>query len=214
MIQNLATDNWITILFVFLLAILVILNFLFPIKFKAFLSFFKKEQFYVKYIKTFVVSDLFFLLFSFFSVLVYAFLLYKLVLYFNRSEQSNHFLFYLQIAAYTFWYVILRFILGRIVQFLFDIKSFQDSLLLYKWLYLSKSALLLFPFLVVFHYYNLNFYYVIIAVFFGIILVYNYFVLILKNQKYIFKHLFYFILYLCTLEIAPLIVYLKIIFKV
>ena len=214
MIRNLATDNWITLLFLFLVAILVLLNYLFSIKFKDFILLFKKEQFYVKYYKTFVKTDLFFLFSSLFTVLVYVFVIYKVFLYFNKPVEINTFLLYLRIFGITFWYVIIRYFLGLVIGNIFKINSYQDSFLYYKWLYLSKNALLIFPFIIVFHYYNFSFGFVVLAAILAIILVYNYFVLLSKNQKIIFKHLFYFILYLCTLEIAPLIIYLKIVFGV
>jgi len=214
MIRNLATDNWITILFVFLIGILVLLHFIFEPKFKDFIPFFKKEQFYTKYFKTFIKTDLFFLLFLLFNILVYSFLIYKVYLYYNKPENSSHLFLYLKISSITFWYVVIRFIIGKILDRFFKTKDFHESILYYKWIYLSKNAMYLLPFLIVFHYYNLTFSFVILAAILAIILVYNYFVLIRKNQKNIFKHLFYFILYLCTLEITPLIIYLKIVFRV
>ena len=214
MIRELATNNWITFLFVFLLAILVVINYLFPIKFLEFSSFFKKEQFYTKYSKTFVVLEVFFLLVTFFSILLYSFILYKLLLYYKNEVYYNSFFFYLRLVGVTFGYVLIRYFLGKFINNFFKDKKFQEHILFYKWLFLSKMGFYIFPLVIVFHYYNLTYFYLVLAVIMAIILVYNYFVLLLKNQKYIFKHLFYFILYLCTLEIAPLIVYLKIVLKV
>jgi len=212
MIRSLATDNWITILFVFLIGILVLLHYIFESKFKDFIPFFKKEQFYIKYFKTFLKTDLFFLLFVIFNILVYSFLIYKVYLYYKNLENNNHLVLYLKIISISFWYVIIRFIIGEILVRLFKTKDFYESLMYYKWIFLSKNATYILPFLIVFHYYNFAFSFVILAVIVAIILVYNYLILIYKNQKNIFKHLFYFILYLCALEIAPLFIYFKIVF--
>ncbi len=214
MIRELATNNWITFLFVFLLAILVVVNYLFPIKLLEFSSFFKKKQFYTKYSKTFVALDVFFLLVTFFSCLLYSFFIYKLLLYYKNEVYYNSFFFYLRLVGVTFGYILVRFFLGKFINNFFKDKKFQEHILFYKWLFLSKMAFYIFPLIIVFHYYNLTYFYLVLGVIMAIILVYNYFDLLLKNQKYIFKHLFYFILYLCTLEIAPLIIYLKIVLKV
>lgn len=214
MIRSLTTDNWITILFVLLIGVLVLLNYLFSVKFKDFIPFFKKEQFYIKYFKTFTQTNLFFLLFGVFDILIYSFLIYKIYVFYKKPEMDSHLLDYLKILNITFWYIILRFFIGKILDRIFKIKNFNASLLYYKWIYLSKNALSLFPFLILLHYYKLNFSFIFLAVIVAIILVYNYFILLHKNQKNIFKHLFYFILYLCTLEIAPLIIYLKIVYSV
>lgn len=214
MIRSLTTDNWITILFVLLIGVLVLLNYLFSVKFKDFIPFFKKEQFYIKYFKTFTQTNLFFLLFSIFDILIYSFLIYKIYVFYKKPEMDSHLLVYIKILNITFWYIILRFFIGKILDRIFKIKNFNTSLLYYKWIYLSKNALYLFPFLILLHYYKLNFSFIFLAVIVAIILVYNYFILLHKNQKNIFKHLFYFILYLCTLEIAPLIIYLKIVYSV
>jgi hypothetical protein len=213
MIRSLATENWITILFIILFGILVLVNYLFPVKFKHFTAFFKREQFYIKYFKTFVKTDLFFLLFTFFSILIYSFIIFKLYLYFKKTISNNTLLLYLEITNFTFWYVIFRHVLEIIIGYFFKIKNFQDSILFYKWIHLSKNAMILLPFIIIFHYYNLSSGFVILSIIMSIVLVYNYFVLLQKKRKNIFNHLFYFILYLCTLEIAPLIIYLKIVFK-
>lgn len=214
MIPSQVTDNWITILFVVLLAFLVLLNSLFPRKFKDFMTFFKREQFYTKYVKTFVLSDLFFLVFILFSVLIYSFILFKIKLYYTKASITNSIILFSKITAITFWFILIRFILGKLAAAIFKNRNLQEALLFYKWIYLSKNALILFPFIVIFHYYNSSFSFLILGLVTAIILVYNYFVLLVKNQKIIFQHLFYFILYLCTLEIAPLIIYFYIVLKV
>ena len=49
----------------------------------------------------------------------------------------------------------------------------------------------------------------ITILFFIIMLVFRYVLLLINNKKLILNNLFYFILYICTLEIAPLILILK-----
>ncbi|NQV78269.1 MAG: DUF4271 domain-containing protein, partial [Lutibacter sp.] len=44
---------------------------------------------------------------------------------------------------------------------------------------------------------------------FLLVLILRYVLILLNNKKLIFNNLFYFILYLCALEIAPLIIVLK-----
>ncbi len=214
MIRNLATDNWVTFLFVILIGLLVLLQYLFPVKYKNFTPLFKKEQFYVKYIGTFNLLDVFNLISILFFLTIFSFLMYKLVIYYKVYEDFTGFLLFGKLFLYGFLFLLIRYFLGKMVSKVMHISKATESVLFYKIIILTKISFYLFPFIIIFHYYDLDDFYVYLVLVSGIILVYNYFQILLKNQRLIFKHLFYFILYLCTLEIAPLFIYLKIVFKV
>jgi len=110
-------------------------------------------------------------------------------------------------------YFLFRYLLGYFLSFVFNLKQDRKRLVYAKMSYFHNITLWLIPFLVLYNY--IENYKVIVLnislVIFLILLVLRYSLLLYHNKKLIFSDLFYFILYLCALEIAPLIIILKIV---
>ncbi|MEL4306936.1 DUF4271 domain-containing protein [Joostella sp. CR20] len=115
------------------------------------------------------------------------------------------------ILPFLFLFILFKFYLEKIIATIFDIIPFVESFHFHKVTYRNLTALLLLPLISLFIYSNLQsniVFYVILLVFisFNVISM----VLTLRNhQKLIGKYLFYFILYLCALEIAPYLILIK-----
>ena len=120
--------------------------------------------------------------------------------------------FYLKILGLIVLYWVFRYGIGKLIAYMFNLEKIQNQAVFLKMSYYYSASLYLLLFLVFsvyFFQFNLLFIY-ITAVFFLIfsIIRYVHFLAFFKTQ--ISSNLFYFILYLCTLEIAPLLIAVKI----
>jgi len=109
-------------------------------------------------------------------------------------------------------FVLIKVLLERLIGSLFEIDKLIDAYLFQKISYKNLLGLLLFPinvFLIFSFKPNLTIIYIIIIILF-IINVSGLVTTIKTNQSLIKQNLFYFILYLCALEIAPYIIIYKV----
>ena len=123
--------------------------------------------------------------------------------FFNTSKTDG--ILFIQIATFLSVFVLSKFLIEKIIATSFNIEEFSDQFNLQKVSYRTYVGLLLLPIdAILFYNSNLpNFliYLLIVAVLLTNLLTY---VISLKNyQNLLIGKLFYFILYLCALEIAP-----------
>ncbi|EIJ38303.1 DUF4271 domain-containing protein [Galbibacter orientalis] len=115
------------------------------------------------------------------------------------------------ILPFLFLFILFKFYLEKIIATIFDILPFVESFHFHKVTYRNLSALVLLPLISLFIYSDLRgniVFYIIILTFLSLNTIST--VLTLRNhQKLIGKYLFYFILYLCALEIAPYLILIK-----
>tara|TARA_B100000745_G_C20084505_1_gene370553 strand:+ start:137 stop:715 length:579 start_codon:yes stop_codon:yes gene_type:complete len=107
--------------------------------------------------------------------------------------------------------ILIKVLLERLIGSLFGIDTLIDSYLFQKTSYKNFSGLLLLPIniLLVFTIpLSINLFYVIIGLLFIINLM-GFITSIKTHQKTILNNIFYFILYLCALEIAPYVILYK-----
>jgi hypothetical protein len=126
----------------------------------------------------------------------------------NASANRNLYLLFSGIIA---TYFILRFLIGLLLATIFELKELFFKLSFEKSNYLSNVILWSLP-LILLSSYMVIFKFIMIKItvtFFIILLVFRYGLILINNKKLILNNLFYFILYICTLEIAPLILILK-----
>ena len=131
--------------------------------------------------------------------------------HFNWVSGYEDFFGFLWVLFSVLSYFILRFSIGFIISFVFDLKEIHLKLMFEKINYLNTVVIWILPFLILSSY--IPFYGDILLTVTGILglilLIWRYTLLIFNNKKLIFGELFYFILYLCALEIAPLIILLR-----
>jgi hypothetical protein len=112
---------------------------------------------------------------------------------------------FIQLFTYSSVFVLAKFLIDKIIATAFSMEEFADQFNLQKASYRNYIALLLFPINVVL-YYNESLPDLLFNVLIFLILTANLFTYLtsLKNhQNLLVGKLFYFILYLCALEIAP-----------
>ncbi|WP_255462846.1 DUF4271 domain-containing protein [Galbibacter sp. BG1] len=127
--------------------------------------------------------------------------------YFQLPHSINPYL----ILPFLFLFILFKFYLEKIIATVFDIQPFVESFHFHKVTYRNLSALIVLPIISLFIYSDLSheiIFYLLLFTFVSLNVIAM--ILTLRNhQKLIGKYLFYFILYLCALEIAPYLIVIK-----
>lgn len=213
----LISDNWIAILFVFCFLLLFLLKLFDAEKMRGYsLSIFNKGFIEITSEEKQSLFSLFHIGFIGFSFLSISLTVYFFLVHYQEKTVFS-LLEYSQIASYVLVYIFGRNILELLLIRILEIKQLLGYFFVSKRSYLYSISIGIF-------FLNLIYFYGferigsvlsgIILLLSGIILLFAIrFVLILINNKnLIIKELFYFILYLCAFEIAPLLILFKLIF--
>ena len=196
--------DWATILFVSGFALIAIVKTVFETRFNDFMNLIVSD----KYIKIYRDSSH---LMSGFTILLFIVQILSLAFFIQLALNSfgyipkSDWLVFIQIATVLFVFILSKFLIEKIIATTFDIEEFTEQFNLQKVSYRTYVALFLLP-LDIILYYNDNlsqngFLFIIISLIILNIITY---IIALKNyQSLLFSKMFYFILYLCTLEIAP-----------
>jgi len=201
------SQDWITVVFILGLILLVVLKTLNQKKLK--------EQYRSFFLKGFVEkkTEEMTSFFSLFNLLIFVFttlvisLSITLIIKDSPLNNSITFFFYLKNFSLTALYLILFLGIDFLLSALFEAKTILNYIIVAKINYLFSSALWVFPVLILTAYGLENTSLLkglIMALFIlSIVLVF------INNKKLIVRKLFYFILYICTLEIAPIVIFYK-----
>lgn len=196
--------DWITLLFMVTLSLVAITKTAFENRFTDFVNLIISN----KYLKIYKDSSN---LMSWFTILLFAVQLFsfsffiQLVLTYYGLTFKTNWISFVQIFTFLSFFTLSKFLIEKIIATAFDIENFIEQYNLFKVSYRTYIGLLLLPVNLVLYYSDLMNKYVIISVLVTLLAINAItYLLSLKNyQKFLFSRLFYFILYICTLEIAP-----------
>lgn len=203
--REIATNDWVTLSFLLCLVLLFFIKLINRSKLQEYsLAFFsrgfissltdKKEGF------PFVSS----ILLMVFVIINFSLIILLLKVNFNPKGEA---LTFLKIIFYVFLYYSLKIVIDFVIIKTLQIKKIIRTFIYSKYIYLSGVAIWLFPCLLIDNYYfkspNLLYFFIVF------LFLLRFFLVLFNNKKLILNKLFYFILYLCTLEIAPLFIILK-----
>ena len=198
------TADWATILFVVALALIAVTKTVFENRFAEFVKLAASD----KYIKVYRDSSN---LMSWFNVLLFviqlislSFFIQLVLSYFGHAAIDDWILF-IRIFTLLGVFILSKFLIEKIIAASFKIEEFIEQFNLQKVSYRTYIGLLILP-IDIMLYYNENAPKTLIFSLIGIVLIINIltYLISLKNyQNLVIGKLFYFILYLCTLEIAP-----------
>ncbi len=202
------SKDWITLVFLIILTLFVIIKYQYSERFSRLFSLLISRNYLVIYSK---ISPLLLNPFHLFFAVIQLFI-FSLTIFVGIKANSSiakefEFSFFLNILAGVFIFTVLRYFLGKLLAIVFDLEKEYESVTYLKISYLSNFCLLIFPLLLgaLYLFYDSTVVAIIIAVTSIMMLLLYYAFIIKNNQKLILKNFFYFILYLCALEIAPLI---------
>ncbi len=199
------SDYWITLVILLSIVLLAIMKLLKPNKLLGYtLAFFTPGYFQKKAenrVAFFTPFNLVLFLFTTITLSLFLYLVFLPVIYIKGV--FNFIIIFCSILIYLFSKQILDKMFANIL----GLSDVTNYFLISKYGYLSSLSLLLFPFLIL-NLYAINNRVFIIGVF-VFLFVFRAFLILYNNKKLVISKLFYFILYFCTLEIAPLLILYK-----
>ena len=208
----LENKDWATLLFVLSFAIVAITKSTYETRFGEFSKLIFSDKYAKIYRDTSHLKGSFIVGLFLVQIVSYAFFIQLTMHTFGYAEKTDWLLF-IQISTILLYFILGKYLIEKIVATSFNIDEFVELFNLQKVTYRSYIGLLILPvnaFLFYSDTISKNIPLVIIGVSLCISL-YSYFISIKTYQNVIFGKLFYFILYLCALEIAPCIILYKVI---
>ena len=196
--------DWATLLFLVALALLVIAKSAFETRFHDFARLIVSDKYTKIYRDSSHLMSGFNLLLFIINLISLSFFVQLVLVHFGYGEKTDWILF-LRIFTLLGVFILSKFLIEKIIATTFGIEDIIEQFNLQKVTIRTYIGLILLPFSIILFYGNYLTNSLFLSII-GILLVINIvtYLISLKNyQNLIFSKLFYFILYLCALEIAP-----------
>ncbi|MCD2257895.1 DUF4271 domain-containing protein [Psychroserpens luteolus] len=212
MLRDVIYNDWFTVFLILGLVFITLSKYVFAHRFKDFLAVIGNSKYLKIYARDQKFIDGFDALLFFngiISVSIFAFICYSTLV--NPSEFDLNLFFKLLFGVGVLF--LIKILLERLIGSLFEIDGLIDSYLFQKTTFKNYTGFVLFPINCILIY-TLNPSKTIIYIIICIMVLINLigFISSLKNhQKLLLNNIFYFILYLCALEIGPYLILYKLI---
>jgi hypothetical protein len=196
--------DWATYLFVFSFVLIAISKTAFETRFSEFLRILVSDKYIKVYKDTSHLMSGFTILLFIVQIISFSFFIQLVLTSFGYVSKTDWIIF---IRIFTFFgiFVLSKFLIEKIVATIFNIEEFAEQFNLQKVSYRTFIGLILLP-INIYLFYNNTSSHILIYFTIAIILIINlfsYLVSLKIYQNLLIGKLFYFILYLCALEIAP-----------
>jgi hypothetical protein len=198
------TNDWVTLVFIMALGIVAITKSVHENRFEDFTKLIFSDKYIRIYRDSSHLMGMFSISLFFVQIISFSFFIQILLDHFGYGLKTDWVLF-IQIFTFIIYFILSKFLIEKIIGTTFKIEEFIEQYNLQKVTYRTYVGLVLLPIDIILFYYGSILKNIPLIVLYSIvvlnILLYVYSI---KNyRKEIFGKLFYFILYLCTLEIAP-----------
>ena len=196
--------DWATYLFVFSFVLIAITKTAFETRFSEFLRILVTDKYIKVYKDTSHLMSGFTILLFIVQIISFSFFIQLVLNFFGYVSKTDWIIF---IRIFTFFgiFVLSKFLIEKIVATIFNIEEFTEQFNLQKVSYRTFIGLILLP-INIYLFYNNTPANILIYITIAVILIINlfsYLVSLKIYQNLLIGKLFYFILYLCALEIAP-----------
>ena len=200
----LVNKDWATVLFVLAIAIIALNKSIFSIRFNEFIKLGYSDKYNKVYKDTNNLLNWFTISMFIIQLISFSFFILLLLSFFNYTKTDNY-ITYIQIVTFLFVFVLSKFLIEKIIANAFNIEEVVEQFNLQKVIFRTYIGLFLLPINIILFYndpVSKNFIAILICTVMTTC-VFTYLVSIKNYQNIIFSKLFYFILYLCALEIGP-----------
>ncbi len=198
------TKDWATVLFVFSLLLIVIAKSSFENRFYDFIRLLVSDKYTKIYRESSHLMSGFNILLFVVNLISFSFFIQLVLSHYQYGEKTDWILF-VRIFTLLTVFILSKFLIEKIIATTFGIEEIIEQFNLQKVTFRTYIGLLLLPVSVILFYGSYSTNSLILSII-GILLIINVltYIISLKNyQNLVFGKLFYFILYLCALEIAP-----------
>lgn len=197
--------DWATLLFVLTFAVVAMTKSAYENRFSEFSRLIFSDKYAKIYRDNNHMKSSFTVGLFFVQVVSFAFFILLSMNIFDDTVKKTDWILFIQIATFLLYFILGKYLIEKIVAASFNIDEFVELFNSQKVTYRTYIGVLILPINAILFYYS-NIPKIIPLVILGIALcisVYSYFISIKTYQNVIISKLFYFILYLCALEIAP-----------
>jgi hypothetical protein len=196
--------DWATLIIVLSLVLIAIAKSAFESRFNDFIKLIVSNKYNKIYRESSHLMSGFNVLLLIVNLISFSFFIQLIFFHLGIGEKADWILF-LRIVTLLTVFILSKFLIEKIIATIFGIEEVIEQFNLLKVTYRTYIGLLLLPLTIILYYSN-NIANAIIYSIIIILLTINlltYFISLKIYQNFIFSKFFYFILYLCTLEIAP-----------
>ncbi len=196
--------DWATALFVLTFAVVAMTKSAYETRFSEFSKLIFSDKYAKIYRDNSHMKSSFTVGLFFVQVISFAFFILLTMNIYDKASKTDYILF-IQIATFLLYFILAKYLIEKIVAAAFNIDDFVELFNLQKVTYRTYIGVLILPINAILFYYD-NISTIVPLAMIGISLcisLYSYFISIKTYQNVIIGKLFYFILYLCALEIAP-----------
>ncbi len=196
--------DWATVLFVVTIALLVLAKSLFENRFNDFIRLIISDKYFKIYKESSHLVGGFTILLFLINLVSISFFTQLVICNFTKAAKTDWVLF-VQIFTGFSVFILSKFLIEKIIANIFNIEELIEQFNLQKVNFRTYLGLLLLPITIVLYYGNYASNHVFFAII-GVLLIINVLTYVFSLRIYqnlIFSKMFYFILYLCALEIAP-----------
>lgn len=209
-------SDWITIVFLLIFLLLGAAKFFYKGRLFELSVLFFSKKYLLKYSKEvpLIINGFNALLFSIQILILSLIIIAFTTLYRPELVIGSGLYLFLKIVAYTSLFFLLRYFIGLMLSLLFELKTQQQQISFTKMSYLFSTLILILPLLLSLFFVKTHnsLLFRLLIVFFAILLIIRYVFVFNNNKNVVRRQWFNFFLYLCALEIAPLLLISKIIF--
>ncbi|AOW21028.1 DUF4271 domain-containing protein [Urechidicola croceus] len=208
-------NDWITFVFLIIFILLGVVKFIFKDRLNDLILLFVSKKYFLNFGKEKkpVISRFNFILFIVQTLVLTLLFFSYLEFYQPKLLLNNNFELFVQIFVGLIIFFAIRYVIGFVLGRLFEVNQLHEEITFAKVSYLFSISIIILP-LVLFVFfmknYNLFIFQLTLLVLL-ILLIFRYLFIFRNNKKRVISKLFYFILYLCALEIAPMLLIFKLI---
>ncbi|MFD2908846.1 DUF4271 domain-containing protein [Flavobacterium ardleyense] len=200
-----ANKDWATILFVFCVGIIAVNKAVSSVRFNEFLRLAYSNKYTKMYRDSSNLMSTFTMSMFFVQLISLSFFILLVLNQFGKVKSKADFIVFIQIFTFLSVFILSKFLIEKIIATAFKMEEFNEQFNLLKVNYRAYFGLILIPINIILFYNSFDsnlFFWILIAALFVINLT-TYVVALKLYQNLLMRKIFYFILYLCTLEIAP-----------
>jgi len=211
----LLNNDWITFVFLTIFLLLVVVKLIYKERLFELTTLFFSKKYFLKYGKEspLIFSGFNTFLFVILNIVLSLMILVFIIEYKPKLIENQSFYFFLKINLGTAMFFFFRFLVGYFLGLLFEVKQQQILLTFAKMSYLFNNMLFILPFLLFTFFIKKHNFLVFqfTLLLFSTLLIIRYIFVFRTNKSLLHNQWFNFFLYLCALEIAPLLLVLKIV---
>lgn len=196
--------DWATLLFVLTFALIAFTKSVYENRFGDFMNLLFSDKYAKVYRDSSNIKSTFTVALFIAQVISFSFFIQLTLSIFGYASKTD-WVFFIQITTLLTFFILAKFLIEKIIATAFSIEEFVEQFNLQKVTYRTYIGLIILPINIILFYYD-SYSTNIPLIIIGIILLVNtltYLISIKKYQNLILGKLFYFILYICALEIAP-----------